>query len=182
MNIELNKELYQVNSNEFNRIIHNEYNNLIIREKLGFYERIASLLKDLSPLASRCLFFSQSHGGYLGCHVAQHYDKVYFLNNREKHAENIRTNVAKFGVQNAEWEFSKYTNIVVFSEDYSDIDDEILSMHEYKPFLITTVCKKLILDSTYRSLISRNANNWSKSFTYDKRVHNILAELNLRSC
>jgi len=168
MNIELNKELYQVNSNEFNRIIHNEYNNLIIREKLGFYERIASLLKDLSPLASRCLFFSQSHGGYLGCHVAQHYDKVYFLNNREKHAENIRTNVAKFGVQNAEWEFSKYTNIVVFSEDYSDIDDEILSMHEYKPFLITTVCKKLILDSNYAHVYELSGTNLVVCVPYQK--------------
>ena len=42
--------------------------------------------------------------------------------------------------------------------------------------------KKLILDSTYRSHVSHNANNWSKSFTYDKRVDNILGELNLRSC
>ena len=40
MNIELNKQFYQVNSNEFNTIIHNDYNNLRIREKLGFYERI----------------------------------------------------------------------------------------------------------------------------------------------
>jgi hypothetical protein len=40
MIIELNKKTYQVNSNEFNTIIHNEYNNLRIKEKLGFYERI----------------------------------------------------------------------------------------------------------------------------------------------
>ena len=47
---------------------------------------------------------------------------------------------------------------------------------------LTNSIEKLILDSSYRSLISRNANNWSRSFTYDKRVHNILGELNLRSC
>jgi hypothetical protein len=76
MIIELNKKTYQVNSNEFNTIIHNEYNNLRIKEKLGFYERIASLLKELSPLAARCLFFSQSHGGFLGIQVASHYDGV----------------------------------------------------------------------------------------------------------
>jgi glycosyltransferase involved in cell wall biosynthesis len=45
---------------------------------------------------------------------------------------------------------------------------------------LTDSIKKLILDSTYRSLISQNANNWSKSFTYDKRVQNILEELNYR--
>ena len=45
---------------------------------------------------------------------------------------------------------------------------------------LTNSIKKLILDSTYRSHVSRNANNWSKSFTYDKRVHNILGELDYR--
>jgi tetratricopeptide (TPR) repeat protein len=160
MNIELNKQLYQVNSNEFNTIIHNEYNNLRMRDKLGFYERIASLLKDLSPLASRCLFFSQSHGGYLGCQVAQHYDKVYFLNNQEKNAENIRTNVAKFGVQNVAWDFSGdigSDGVVIFSEDYSDIDEEIIEVH--KPFILTTVCQKLIKNLQYAHVYELSGTN-----------------------
>jgi hypothetical protein len=162
MNIQLNKKSYQVNSNEFNIIIHNEYNNLIIREKLGFYERITSLLKDLSPLASRCLFFSQSHGGYLGCQVAQHYDKVYFLNNKEKHDKNIRTNVANFGLQNVEWEFSEDLELngnrsIIFSEDYSDIDEKIINA--YKPFILTTVSQKLISKSPYAHIYELDGTN-----------------------
>jgi len=158
MNITLNKESYQVNSNEFNTIIHNEYNNLRIRENLGFYERIASLLKDLSPLAAQCLFFSQSHGGYLGCRVARHYDKVYFLNNQEKHAENLRTNVAKFGLQNVDFDFSGDVGgdgMVIFSEDYSHIDEEIISV--YRPFILTTVCKKLIKNLSYAHVYEKDS-------------------------
>jgi len=159
MNVELNKEIYQVNSNEFNKIIHNEYNNLIIRDKLAFYERITSLLKDLSPLASRCLFFSQSHGGYLGIQVARHYDKVYFLNNSEKHAENIRNNVVKFGLQNVEWTFSgNVSNLyIIFSEDYSDIDEEIIRVH--KPFILTTLSQKLIKNSPYAHVYELSGTN-----------------------
>jgi len=170
MNIELNKEIYQVNSNEFNRIIHNEYNNLIIREKLAYYERIASLLKDLSSLASRCLFFSQSHGGYLGCKVATQYDKVYFLNNHEKQAENIRTNVANFGVQNAEFNFSGYSSgngMVIFSEDYSNIDEEIIRI--YKPFILTNVCQKLIQNSPYAYTYELTGTNMVLCVPY--RIH-----------
>lgn len=162
MNIELNKEVYQVNSNEFNTIIHNEYNNLKIREKLGFYERIAAMLKDLSPLASRCLFFGQSHGGYLGIQIAKHYDKIYFLNNNEKHAENIRANIAKFFLQNVELNFSEDLELdgnrsIIFSEDYSDIDEKILSV--YKPFILTTICQKLIKNSPYAHVYELNGTN-----------------------
>jgi hypothetical protein len=160
MNIELNKKSYQVNSNEFNKIIHNEYNNLIIREKLGFYERIASLLKDLSPLAPQCLFFSQSHGGYLGIESAKHYDKVYFLNNKENHEKNIRTNVLKYGLQNVEWEISEHlssTQSIIFSEDYSDINEEIIRL--YKPFILTTICQKVIKNSSYAHIYELNGTN-----------------------
>ena len=162
MNIELNKKIYQVNSNEFNKIIHNEYNNLIIREKLGFYERIASLIKDLSALASCCLFFNQSHGGYVGIQVAQSFNNIYFLNNKEKHEKNIRINVERYGLQNVEWNFSKDLDLycdktIIFSEDYSDIDEEIISI--YTPFILTTICQKLIKNSPYEHVYELDGTN-----------------------
>ena len=45
---------------------------------------------------------------------------------------------------------------------------------------LTGAIERLILDSSLRSLISDNANNWSKNFTYDNRVQNILRELDHR--
>ena len=47
MQVHINKIPYQVNGNEFNTIIHNEYNNLNIRAELGEMERVCSLLKEL---------------------------------------------------------------------------------------------------------------------------------------
>ena len=47
MLVEINKKTYSVSKNEFDVIPHAEYNNLIIREKAGHYERIASLLDNL---------------------------------------------------------------------------------------------------------------------------------------
>jgi glycosyltransferase involved in cell wall biosynthesis len=40
--------------------------------------------------------------------------------------------------------------------------------------------ERLILDSSLRSLVSHNASNWSKIFTYDNRAQNILRELDSR--
>ena len=45
---------------------------------------------------------------------------------------------------------------------------------------LTGAIERLILDSSLRSLISHNANNWSKIFTYDNRAQNILRELDSR--
>ena len=81
MNVTLNKKSFQINTNEFNSVTHNEYNNLVIKEKLDHFERVVSLLKDLSKIGPRCLFFSQSHGGFVPIGVACCYDVVYLLNN-----------------------------------------------------------------------------------------------------
>ena len=45
---------------------------------------------------------------------------------------------------------------------------------------LTGAIERLILDSSLRSLISHNANNWSKIFTYENRAQNILRELDSR--
>ena len=50
MLVELNKRKYNIQSNEFNVIIHNEYNNLQIRENVGLFDRIVSLLQELSKV------------------------------------------------------------------------------------------------------------------------------------
>ena len=47
MIVDINKKKYRVNSNEFNTIIHNEYNNLNIKTGVGEMERVCSLLTEL---------------------------------------------------------------------------------------------------------------------------------------
>ena len=46
----INKEKFIVFENEFNKIPHDEFNNLILLEHLGLFERLVSLLKELALL------------------------------------------------------------------------------------------------------------------------------------
>lgn len=48
MKININKREYHVEENEFNKITHNEFSNLVIRDKVGLFERIISLINELS--------------------------------------------------------------------------------------------------------------------------------------
>ena len=129
MNILLNKRGYKINTNEFNTIVHNEYNNLVIREKLGHFERVVSLLADLSQLSQRCLFFSQSHGGFVPISVASNYDNIYLLNTYENQIENLKNNISGFNVSNAKWSFESTEDtmdLIVYSENYDDIDENMV--------------------------------------------------------
>jgi hypothetical protein len=48
MIINIDKQDYKVNENEFQKIPHKTYNNLLIRDNVGSFERIISLLVKLS--------------------------------------------------------------------------------------------------------------------------------------
>jgi len=157
MNISLNKKEYKINQNEFSTITHNEYNNLIIRERLGHFERITSLLKDLSAISRWCLFFSQSHGGVVALDMASSYDKVYLLGTSEKHRGNLEENLARFNIQNVgfgEPEFNgqpEFTGeFVVFSENYDDVDEELVK--KYSPIILTNLNQKLLRSGLYSNV------------------------------
>ena len=98
ISVELNKKIFHVNySQRLQSFTH--------KRKIGLYERIIALLKDLPPLARRCLFFSQTRNGFIAINSVRHYDANYFLNTAVKHAGNIHTSVGNFGAQNIKWDF-----------------------------------------------------------------------------
>lgn len=151
MNIALNKKEYKVNLNEFSTITHNDYNNLIVRERLGQFERIISLLKDLSGIAGQCLFFSQSHGGFVAIGVAPSYDNVFLLGTRENQRGNLEENLARFNIKNVgfgEPDFNR--EFVVFSENYDDVDEEIVK--KYSPIILTNLNQKLLRSGLYSNV------------------------------
>lgn len=66
MIVELNNKTYHICNNEFTTITHTEYNNLIIKDQLGHFERIVSLLCELSKLNNFDLITNnQTHGGFV---------------------------------------------------------------------------------------------------------------------
>lgn len=91
MLVELNNRKYNIQPNEFNVITHNEYNNLQIRENVGLFDRIVSLLQELSKVkigneiqdqdkevTKQCIFYDVTHGGYIPINCASKFDIIFY--------------------------------------------------------------------------------------------------------
>jgi len=122
MLVEINKKTYKVDNNEFCIVPHAEYNNLIIREKLGHYERIASLLNNLrfGDDSTNLVIRSPTHGGFLPIECSSHFSHVYlvFQNNEYKQKSNTNENLANHAISNVSWiddiSVSKLENYIYF--------------------------------------------------------------------
>jgi hypothetical protein len=68
---------------------------LVIREKVGFYERIISLLTTISKTIgiNSCLFYGVTHGGYLPLICSQNFEEVFITKTTEEHKQNIFKNL-----------------------------------------------------------------------------------------
>ena len=60
--VEIEKQKYTVNDNEFNKLVIDKYCNLNILLKLGEFERIVSLLCEFSNIKN-CVVFNPTHAG-----------------------------------------------------------------------------------------------------------------------
>jgi predicted O-methyltransferase YrrM len=156
MIIDINKKQYHVLTNEFNKVIHNEYNNLIIREGLGLQERIISLLTELSKALDieTGLFVNPSHGGFIPINCSSQFKNVYILSNQNQNqnqntntsenTKNIETNILLHGVTNVSLTFnhSETKDYIVYAEKAEYIDTVIIE--EFSPVILTTLSPKLL--------------------------------------
>lgn len=120
MLVDLNKRKYNVQTNEFNIIPHKEYNNLQIREKVGQFDRIVSLLQELSKVnlgneiqdqdqdkevTKQCIFYDVTHGGYIPINCASNFDTIHLINKEnqqeQSHNDNITENILAHKISNA---------------------------------------------------------------------------------
>jgi len=88
----VNKQDFQVNDDEFVKVPHNEFNNLIILESLGIQERIISLLREISYLGNfnlKCI--NTTHGGYIPIKLLNLYSKINVATNKN-HQSNVEKN------------------------------------------------------------------------------------------
>ena len=102
MLVNINKLCYTVNENEFIKIHHDVYNNLCIRENVGLFERIISLLVELSESLGikNGLFFEQTHGGFIPINCSSKIKNIYVSNTNESHIKNIKDNIELHKVNN----------------------------------------------------------------------------------
>jgi len=94
--IKINKEDFKVSNEEFNNVPHDEFNNLNILDSLGLFERMISLLKELSLLFDTkpsIDFFNITHGGYIPIKCANFFNNVFIHNTIDTQNDNIIINI-----------------------------------------------------------------------------------------
>lgn len=131
---EINNKKYKVNPGEFKTNHHNEYNNLIIKDKLGDYERIVSLLCEISLYPSspfkKCIFYNPTHGGFIPISCSSSFEKIILVTDSDDHKPNILENCDTHDITNIVWGMEEQAgegegDIIIFSEDAGLIDKAI---------------------------------------------------------
>ena len=161
MLVEINKKTYKVDNTEFCIVPHAEYNNLIIREKLGYYERIASLLNNLrfGDDSTNLVIRSPTHGGFLPIECSSHFSHVYlvFQNNEYKQKSNTNENLANHAISNVSWiddiSVSKLENYIYFYENNSSHLNLNLNTRNGKtPILVAPLNNTIMLSKKYSNV------------------------------
>ena len=117
----INEESFIVNVDEYTKIDHLEFNCLTILEKLGYHERIISLLNDLSQLFlnKNILFYNISHGGHIPIKCSDYFNKVFIENTTNSHLENLKKNIGYYNIKNIFLENSDLIKDITVILDYS---------------------------------------------------------------
>jgi len=167
MLVDINKRSYEVNGNEFNTIIHNEYTNLVIRSGLGEMERICSLLGELKfNNMDSVVIYNPTHGGYIPITLANKYQDVYVLNVSEEHKENIAKNTSSHNIANIKWELpATLGGCVVFSEKAESIDMTFIM--KYHPIIVTPTSAKILKTLIYKTVLELTNSNLTVYVPHD---------------
>lgn len=129
----INNEEFITNSDEFVNLSIKGYETLNILSNLGYYERIISLLKELTKIFEykiNLLYEGASHGGYVAIKIADKYNNIKLINSSSSHIEN---NIKKYNIGNISIDTdSIFYNHIVFFENEINIRGE----HYCTPILI----------------------------------------------
>jgi hypothetical protein len=146
MIVNIDKKDYKVEENEFKKITHNSYNNLLIRDNIGPFERIISLLKELSHTLKipNGLFIDQTHGGFIPIQCSPQFNNIYIIcDNKTDHYNNIKHNINSHNILNISISDNSVINkeidknLLVYSEKCDLIDKNILN--NVNPILLTSL-------------------------------------------
>jgi predicted O-methyltransferase YrrM/tetratricopeptide (TPR) repeat protein len=161
MIIDINKKSYNVLTNEFNKVIHNEYNNLIIRDGVASQERIISLLNELSKALNIDIgiFINPSHGAFMPINCSNIFKQVQIVNtlNDDENTVNIEANILLHKLTNILlvgsdfWttfnnknnnENNNERKYIIYTENADDINTDFIK--QYSPIILTTLSPRLL--------------------------------------
>ena len=110
--MKINGVEYQVNDDEFLKIPHDRYGNLIIRDDVGKFERISSLINEISRVGlENLIVYNTTHGGFLPINCSQNYRSVFAIETHMNNVENIVHNASNFKKNNIY--FKKYLHNIL---------------------------------------------------------------------
>ena len=181
-----NKE-FLVNKEEFSKINAEGYENLNILENVEQYERIISLINEFSLLLTSsnktCIFYNQSHGGFMPINCEKFFNDIYIINdlNHECHLNAIKYNIKNFLI-NTECSFNTLikstTNIensILFSYNLIDLTD---IKSKDPPIIISLRVNDLIKDTNYKEYELRYTNLYV--YIHKKILDSFLKEYHYR--
>jgi hypothetical protein len=157
MIVVIDKNKYNVNDNEFIQIPNEKYSNLLIRDNVGLFERIISLICELSITLNikNAVFFNPTHGGFVPINCSSQFENIYInynlSNSYDNHYKNIDDNINQNKLtnilflneqNNLKLETALKNNLIIYSDKFENIDKDIIS--NFNPILLTTLSLHLL--------------------------------------
>jgi len=118
--VNINKRDYIVSLEEYCKKPHDDYNNLIILDKLGEHEKIIGLINDLTELDIKSQrktldCYNTSHGGFIPLNSSEYFNNVNIFTNDKQQSKYISNNI----------EYYEYKNIKLNNYEFENVDDEL---------------------------------------------------------
>jgi predicted O-methyltransferase YrrM len=165
MLVKINGIDYHANDDEFAKIPHDSYNNLVIRDSVGRLERLVSLINEISCLkVENLIVYNTTHGGFVPINCSPNYQKVFALETHANHSENAANNVKRRKINNMKFakyiqptEFTDVNSLVIFSEDDACLDMKFI--RENKPVLLTAYSAPLVRSGIYKNIFKLTNSN-----------------------
>ena len=158
MIVKIDGQEYQVNDTEFVKIPHERFTNLVIRDDVGKFERVISLINELTFLKiDNLIMYNTTHGGFIPIKCSQKYQNVFAIETTMNHVDNIITNINKLKINNVT--LKKYldnienidnicSSVFIVSDNDSCLDMDFIQ--ENKPLLLTSK-NDYIINSVYKN-------------------------------
>lgn len=161
--ITINKDEFKVKEKEFKKLPHEEFNNLNIYDSLGLFERIISLINELSLLFTdkpNIHFINITHGGFIPIKCSKYAKNISIYNDNNDQDKNILTNIYKHSIENINLMVHKqYDNKnIVFSNNSEPVN--------YNTEIIINRQEEIILNKTRYKLKDTEYNVF-----IDEKIH-----------
>jgi hypothetical protein len=164
MIVKIDGQEYKVNDTEFVKIPHDRFSNLVIRDDVGKFERLISLINELNCLKiENLVIYNTTHGGFIPIKCSQNYENIFAIETTNNQVDNIMTNIHNYKINNIT--LKKYLNhienintnsVFIVSENDCCLDMDFIQ--ENKPLLIT--CKNdYLIHSIYKKTFNLTNTN-----------------------